>query len=234
MKMKELFRKCWHGLFALYIFIYLPWFFYVEGLTDLNFTEIHCFLDDLIPFEEIFIIPYIFWAFYVVAACVFLFFKEERGMFLRYAIALTGGMSICMVIYMIFPNCVNLRPAALTDNTVLSAIVSRLYLIDTPTNVFPSIHVLNSIIVCVALEKNTTFKRFPVLRVLNVALAVCICLSTVFLKQHSVLDGLGAVVLYLILYAVLYVPDWRLFRGKEILLPDKKISGSMVTDVVTE
>lgn len=231
--MKELFRKCWHGLFGLYIFIYLPWFFYVEGLTDLNFTEIHCFLDDLIPFREIFIIPYILWGFYVLAACVFLFFKEERGMFLRYAVALTGGMSIAMIIYMIFPNCVNLRPAELADHNLLSGIVSRLYMIDTSTNVFPSIHVLNSIIVCVALEKNKTFKKFPILRVLSVLLAVSICLSTLFLKQHSVLDGLGAVILYGFLYLALYVPDWKIFRGKEILLPDKKTAADVATDIVT-
>lgn len=231
--MKKLFRKCWHGLFALYIFIYLPWFFYVEGLTDLNFTEIHCFLDDLIPFKEIFIVPYVLWAFYVLAACVFLFFKEERGMFLRYAIALTGGMSIAMTIYMIFPNCVNLRPQELLTDNIFSRIVDKLYVIDTSTNVFPSIHVLNSIIVCVALEKNKTFKKFHILRMLNVVLAVSICLSTLFLKQHSVLDGLGAVILYLFLYLVLYVPDWKIFRGTEILLPDKNLSGEVVTDVVT-
>ncbi|MCM1468011.1 MAG: phosphatase PAP2 family protein [Alistipes sp.] len=232
--MKELFRKCWHGLFALYIFIYLPWFFYVEGLTDIRFTEIHCFLDDMIPFKEIFIVPYVLWAFYVIAACVFLFFKEERGMFLRYAIALTGGMSIAMIIYMIFPNCVNLRPQELITDNIFSRMVARLYIMDTSTNVFPSIHVLNSIIVCVALEKNKTFKKFPILRILNVAMAISICLSTLFLKQHSVLDGLGAVVLYLILYLALYVPDWKIFRDTQILLPDKKTSGEeVVTDVVT-
>lgn len=219
--MKKLFQKCWHCLFALYIFIYLPWFFYVEGLTDLNFTEIHCFLDDLIPFVEIFIIPYILWAFYVIAACIFLFFKEERGMFLRYAIALVGGMSICMVIYMLFPNCINLRPQEFARHNIFTRIVEGLYIIDTPTNVFPSIHVLNSIIVCVALEKNKSFQKHKLLRVLSVILAVLICLSTLFLKQHSVLDLLGAVVLYIILYLVLYVPDWKLFRSKEILLPDK-------------
>lgn len=219
--MKEIFRKCWHCLFALYIFIYLPWFFYVEGLTDLNFTEIHCFLDDLIPFAEIFIIPYILWAFYVIAACIFLFFKEERGMFLRYAIALVGGMSISMITYMIFPNYINLRPEGFLRENIFTWLVGHLYEIDTPTNVFPSIHVLNSIIVCVALEKNKSFKKHKVLRVFSVVLAVLICLSTLFLKQHSVLDMFGAIALYIILYLVLYVPDWKIFRSKEILLPDK-------------
>jgi len=222
--MKDFFRKCWHCLFALYIFIYLPWFFYVEGLTDLNFTEIHCFIDDLIPFMEIFIIPYILWALYVVAACIFLFFKEERGMFLRYAIALVAGMSLSMVTYMIFPNYINLRPEEFLHENVFTWLVGHLYEIDTPTNVFPSIHVLNSIIVCVALEKNKSFKKHRILRVLNVTIAVLICLSTLFLKQHSILDMFGAVALYIILYLVLYVPDWKLFKSKEILLPDKDSS----------
>lgn len=217
--MKELFKKYGHCLFALYIFIYLPWFFWLEGLDGVTYNEIHCFLDDIIPFCEIFIIPYILWFFYMILTCIYMYFKAERGEFLRFAIALTGGMSIAMLICQIYPNCVNLRPAEFAHDNIFTVLVKGLYAIDTSTNVFPSIHVLNSIIACVALERNTFFRRHRYFRIINVLLCVLICLSTLFLKQHSVLDLLGGVTLYVILYLVLYVPDWKIFRSKEILLP---------------
>lgn len=217
--MKELFKKYGHCLFALYIFIYLPWFFWLEGLDSVAYNEIHCFLDDIIPFCEVFIIPYILWFFYMILTCIYMYFKAERGEFLRFAIALTGGMSIAMLICQIYPNCVNLRPAEFTHDNIFTVLVKGLYAIDTSTNVFPSIHVLNSIIACVALERNTSFRRHRYCRIINVLLCVLICLSTLFLKQHSVLDLLGGVALYVILYLVLYVPDWKIFRSKEILLP---------------
>lgn len=217
--MKKLFAKYWHGLFGLYIFIYLPWFFYLESLSNLDFTEMHCFLDDIIPFCEIFIIPYVTWFFYMIATCIFMFFKSERGEFLRFAIVLTGGMSIAMLICMIFPNCVNLRPEVMPRNNVFCAAVSMLYKTDTPTNVFPSIHVFNSVVACVALWRNPYFKKNTCLRTANIILCVLICLSTLFLKQHSVIDLLGGILLYVILYLAFYIPDWKIFKDKYIILP---------------
>lgn len=216
--MKDLFKKYGHGLFALYIFIYLPWFFYLEGL-NLDYHVIHCFVDDLIPFNELFIIPYVLWFFYIVASCIYLFFKAERGNFLKFAIALTGGMTMSMFIFMIYPSQVTMRPTIDAATSIFGDAVLRLYLIDTSTNVFPSIHVYNSIVACVALEKNRYFHRFKMLRVLNYVLCISICLSTMFLKQHSFLDVVAGIVLYLIFYLVLYVPKWKIFSSKYILIP---------------
>jgi len=38
-------------------------------------------------------------------------------------------------------------------------------------------------------------------------LTVLICMSTVFLKQHSILDVFGGLLLSLILYTVVYAPN---------------------------
>lgn len=216
--MREFFKKYGHGLSALYIFIYLPWFFHLEGLTEIVYNEIHCFIDDLIPFCEAFIVPYLLWFFYILAAYIFLFLKAERGEFLRFAITLTGGMTIAMIICDIYPNCVNLRPPVIDETGLFANLIGGLYSIDTSTNVFPSVHVLNSLVVCVALERNEFFKNFKLLRATNIILCVSICLSTMFLKQHSIIDVAGAIVLYLILYRAIYVPDWKIFRNKYIVM----------------
>lgn len=214
--MKNILKKYWHGIFAFYPLIYLPWFFYLEGL-DRNYHEIYCFIDGLIPFCEVFIIPYILWFFYVVFSFLFLFFKAERGEFLRYAFTLEIGMTIAMTICYFYPNCVNLRPDFFANNNIFTQMVAKLYATDTSTNVFPSIHVLNSLVVCVALHRNKLFNKNYVIRFLNITLCVLICLSTLFLKQHSIIDLIGGIVLYIILYMIIYLPDWKLFKDKSLI-----------------
>lgn len=63
--------------------------------------------------------------------------------------------------------------------------VAFLYETDTPTNVFPSIHVFNTAVVCSSVLKSAQKKRA---KALNLLLSASIVLSTVFLKQHSILD----------------------------------------------
>lgn len=215
--MKALFQKYGHFLFALYVFIYLPWFFYLENaITDYHI--IHCKLDDIIPFNEYFIIPYMMWFFYIVIGFLFLFFTETKGNFIRFGICLTGGMTIAMIICSIYPNGLNLRPEVIAGDNVFQKIVLGLYKTDTSTNVFPSVHVLNSLVVHVALRRNDVIKKYPLLRILSGILCIAIILSTVFLKQHSVLDVIGAIILYTALYLVIYIPDWKCFKNPQKIL----------------
>ena len=217
--MKEIFKKYGHGIFALYLFIYLPWFFALEGLTDVDYHVMHCVLDDYIPFCEFFIIPYTTWFFYMFFTCIFMFFKSKRGDFYRFAITLTGGMSIAMFICMLYPSCTNLRPEYIEGTGILAKLIAVLYTIDTSTNVFPSIHVLDSIIACVALERNEYIRKHLSFRIINIFVCVMICLSTVFIKQHSALDVIGAAVLYVILYCIIYLPKYKWFNDERILIP---------------
>ena len=52
-------------------------FLWLEARTDLSFTNIHCAIDDMIPFMEIFIIPYLLWFLYVVVIILYLFFQTD-------------------------------------------------------------------------------------------------------------------------------------------------------------
>ena len=45
-------------------------------------------------------------------------------------------------------------------------------------------------------------------------LMILICLSTVFLKQHSVLDGIGAIALSMIMYKLVYGMEHSFVKGK--------------------
>ena len=41
---------------------------------------------------------------------------------------------------------------------------------------------------------------------------IIVCLATVFLKQHSVVDVIGAIILYIVLYIFIYVIDYSCLK----------------------
>lgn len=189
-------------------------FLWLEARNDIPFTDIHCFVDDYIPFAELFTIPYLLWFFYVPAVLIFLFFQREHlEDYYRCVVTLILGMSTCLFIYLIFPNEQNLRPdlTALGKQNLFTYIIQVIYNSDTKTNVLPSIHVYNAVAIHVALVTSHKFRGRKGWRMASLILCSLICLSTMFLKQHSFLDVATAFLLYF-LYACLtylWIPGWR-------------------------
>ena len=105
--MKTFKKIWWRLLFALYAFIYLPWFFYLEHKITMDYPGIHILngtIDSYIPFLEIFIIPYLLWFVYIAASCIYMVLKADNKEFIRFALSLIIGMSVSMFICMIYPN----------------------------------------------------------------------------------------------------------------------------------
>ncbi len=206
---KNFFRKypqCW---VLLYIFIYFPWFFWLERRVTIGtpFTNIHIAFDDMIPFCEYFIVPYLFWFLYVAASVAWFLFKRPKKEFYRMTAFLFIGMTICLAICTLFPNGQTMRPPVNPEKNLFSWLIVALYKTDTSTNVFPSIHVFASLGVNLAWWNSPVSLEHKWIRPVSTVMAVSICLSTVFLKQHSVLDGLGAIVLAIVLYFFIYQPE---------------------------
>ena len=208
--MKALFLKYKHAWVLLYFFIYAPWFSYLEKTVTTKFHEVHIKLDDYIPFVEVFAIPYFLWFAFIFVTVAYFFLKDKKE-FYRSTAFLFIGMTICLIIYSIWPNGQALRPDLTTigrDNIFID-IIASLYKTDTPTNVCPSIHAYNSIGACIAIFHCEHLKNKRYVTVPTVILAILICLSTVFLKQHSFFDVICAVVLSCIMYLAVYVPDYE-------------------------
>lgn len=211
--MKNFISKYRHAWVLLYGFIYLPWFIYLEKTVTSNFHIMHIGLDDLIPFNEYFIVPYLLWFFYVTAAIVFFFFTNVKDYY-RLCTMLFTGMTISMLICTVFPNGTDFRPVVNPDKNLCSAVVAWLYSTDTCTNVFPSIHVYNSLCVHIAVTHSERLKRLKPVRMASFILMVSICLATVFLKQHSAFDGLGSIVMVCIMFQFVYADDYVSNRKK--------------------
>lgn len=211
-KVRNIVYKYWHAVLLLYLAIYMPWFGWLNGHTPLQDpTPVYCGLDDLIPFCEWFVIPYFLWFAYIVAGHIFLFFTSREG-FVRMCVFLYTGMTICLIIYTLWPNCQELRVDydTLDRTNILIDAIAALQSQDTPCNVFPSIHCFNSIGMHIALAKSQHLGRHRKLLVnASFILMVLIIMSTVFIKQHSILDFFGAVVLAVPMYLLAYKPEYK-------------------------
>lgn len=204
--MLDFFKKYKHILFILYLPVYMPCFTWLEARSDLNFTEIHCRIDDLIPFMEIFIIPYLFWFLYVIMVIVYLFCQMDHlEDYYKCAITLMLGMSTCLFIYYIFPNMQQMRPVTFAHKNIFTDIIGFIYKSDTDTNVFPSIHVFNAVAVHIGFITSHRFRKKTGWKLASWTACVLICLSTMFLKQHSFLDVLGGIGLYGFYGSLVYI-----------------------------
>lgn len=198
-----LFHKYKHGLILLYLLIYLPWFGWLEKTVTSRFHTIHMAVDDLIPFLEYFIVPYLLWFVYIAAAVLYFFFKNKND-FYRLCIFLFTGMTVFLIISTVYPNGHYLRPAEFTRDNIFVDMVRCLYKMDTPTNLFPSIHVYNSIGVNIAVWRSEHFKKNRRIRYGSFVMMTSIILSTMFLKQHSVFDVITGIIFSVFMYTLVY------------------------------
>ena len=156
-----------------------------------TYTPVQIWLDELIPFCEWFVIPYIFWFFFLLFVHVYTLLYDIPS-FRRLIVFMMVSYSGILLIYLIFPTCQNLRPAVFQRDNVLTRFMARYYEIDTNTNVCPSIHVAGSwAAVCGAWKSRHFSKRGW--RLAFVITAVLISVSTCFVKQHSALDVFMAI-----------------------------------------
>ena len=161
----------------------------------------HCALDDAIPFSEWALIPYLLWFVYLIGALAYTFFQDVPA-FRRMMKFIILTYSFALLTYWLFPNCQHLRPV-LSGNDVLTRLVSMLYRSDTNTNVCPSIHVIGSFAVYFAARDSRMLSKPPI-RLTVFILTVLISISTVFLKQHSVLDVLAGLLVCAAAYPMIY------------------------------
>lgn len=209
--MKNFIAKYKHGWIMSYLFFYMIWFFALENRGWVPMKTIYTSLDDLIPFNEFFMIPYALWFAFIPAVVLYFFFTSKQD-FYKTCAFLFIGMTICLIIYTVYPTRQDLRPFDFARENIFVMAVRRLYTFDTSTNVCPSIHVFNSIGAYLAISNSQKFKRNHWMKMITFLLALSICLSTVFLKQHSIVDGLCAVVLACVMYFFVYTVDYAAIK----------------------
>jgi len=188
----------WVGYFTLY--------FLTESIIPADScTSVYCFLDNLIPFCEWFIIPYVLW-YLLVAGSLLYFALYHIDSFRKLSAYIIITQVAAMAIYILFPTRQDLRPAEFPHENVLTQIIAFLYRFDTNTNVCPSLHVAYSLgIASVWLKENDVSRLW---KACILVFVILVCLSTAFIKQHSVLDGFAAI-------PICIFAEWFVFHRKK-------------------
>ena len=186
-----------------YTLFHFAFFTVLEANVDSDEAYvIHCKLDDYIPFCEYFIVPYLLWFLYIPAVLFFLVFKDIDS-FWKMTAMMFGGNIICLTLYAIFPNTVEAK-LMVEETNIFAIMVNALYESDTPTNVCPSMHVLDTFAAHIALCRSTLFRKLSFVKIFSFIFLVLICIATVTLKQHSIIDVFASFVLIFILYKAAY------------------------------
>lgn len=204
-KFKELLKKYDHIWLLLYIPIYVFFFNVLETWIspEFNYWVSYMPLDDLIPFNELYVIPYVIWFPYMFLMGGYLFFMDKDA-FIRYIWGYIIGFSTSLICFAIFPNGQDLRPEVFPRDNFLVDMVKDLYANDTNTNVLPSMHVIGAwLIFFVYLDCERLKKWWHISYAL--ILAVLTTLSTVYIKQHSFLDVIWGIIWCIPIYFITQV-----------------------------
>ena len=116
--LKKLIKKYGHIWIMAYFAIYLPWFLYLEKHVTTRYHVMHSVVDDWIPFNEYFIIPYFLWFAYIAAVILWFFFTNKEDYY-RVCILLFTGMTLSLLICTLFPNGTDFRPYVNRKKTYL-------------------------------------------------------------------------------------------------------------------
>ena len=198
----------WAGYFILY--------FLTENLIPVEACyPIHCRLDDIIPFNEFFLIFYGGW--YVLIGITLLrtlLFDVESFKKVQTYIIIT--QAIAMACYIIWPSRQDLRPEVFPRENFFTWIMGIIYAFDTSTGVCPSLHVGYSLgILSVGLRDKSLSRGWKVFLTFFV---VMICISVCFVKQHSAVDIIAAIPMCIVAEILVYGKDWWLpkLRGASV------------------
>ena len=185
---------------AIYMVIYMPTFFWVESLSPAGgFHIIHTAIDDMIPVVEVFIIPYALWLPYLVAGMIAIAIYS-RPISRKTSYMLMVGMTLFIIISLAYPNALELRAAIPDRQNIFMDWINYLHQIDTPTDVLPSLHVYDAIVVAAGIH--LTFKDKKALLIASDVLAFLIVLSTMFIKQHSIIDVISAFIIFIPVFII--------------------------------
>lgn len=193
---KSIVKDNWKHAMAMasYLFIVLLYGF----VNKPNLGRVHSLVtpfDRNTPFIKYFIIPYNIWYPFIIFSIIYLILKN-RDEYYRTLLGLDLGVLVCYAIYIVFQTTVS-RPE-LMETDIFTKIVAMTYRADLPYNCFPSIHVFTTgLIVLAMLSSNNTNKY---IKITWPIIGMAIIASTLYVKQHVVMDVFGGILLSLIMF----------------------------------
>lgn len=181
------------------IFVAVMWFllhfitFYTPALIvgDSPRIVVNSWIDDQIPLIPFFVLfygmAYLQWIFNLFV----LIYEDDDKMLYNYFSADLTGKIICGLFFILLPT--TMVQPAFESTDFWTFHLNLVYSLDEPINLFPSIHCFESYICArVALQS----KKTPIFyKVFSVILSLLVFASTVFTKQHVLIDIPAGIIL---------------------------------------
>ncbi len=169
-------------------------------------------LDDKIPFISLFILIYVFW-YFLLFFVPYNFYIKDKESFYKYVVSILIAILFSDIIFIIYPTEV-IRPT-IENTNVLNIITNLIYLVDTPAiNCLPSMHCsISMLFILSTLFSKKTTKKYKTFIIIS---SILIMLSTLFVKQHVIIDLITGDLLMIIIF--MYVN-----KSKKIVNYAKKI-----------
>lgn len=191
-------------------FIFQSLIYFITKLFQNNPVYLNNAIDDRIPFIPSFVIFYVMWYLFLILIPS-LILKYSKKVFDKYIVVSIVYAILEGIIFILFPTTMNRQPLVVTD--ISTWVVDIIYKVDTPVcNLFPSAHCAFSILFIISiLDVKEVKKEYKILIIIS---SLLIILSTLFIKQHVVIDVLGA---------LLIVPIYYILRKRKINLEESGI-----------
>lgn len=169
------------GISSLVIFLTF-YFFLNRRIKDARL--IHTSIDDVIPFIAWSVFPYLFFYGPLLYGSIFISYFQNLRDFYFYSFSLFFVLLESFLIFIFFPT--KVREYTITTKSVWNTLVTLIYKYDKRVTAFPSLHVGVSLVCSYHLAQ-----WYPDWTYVCVAITGSIVISTVTLKQHSILDIAG-------------------------------------------
>jgi len=152
-------------------------------------------IDQIIPFISPFIFAYIAWYPLLIILPMVIYYYDKKSYYYYFSsVIITSILGITL--FLIIPITITRYTGELSG--ISSSFVKLIYFIDTPTSCLPSFH---AAICFIWIFLSLKSKKMPTLfKVLVIVISILIILSTLFIKQHILLDVIAAFFVVLIAY----------------------------------
>lgn len=158
----------------------------------LSFLSLATPLDKHIPFITPFVIFYVL-AYVQWVLNYILIGRDSKELCYRFVLGDIFSKIICLLFFIFLPTTL-IRPEV-TGTDIFSNLVRFIYSVDSPVNLFPSIHCLESwcCIRAAFQMKLATPRRTRIYRILTIVMSLGVFASTLFIKQHVIVDIFGGI-----------------------------------------
>lgn len=177
----------WCERVFLFVGVYLLWLavYLAVGRIDAARPAAVLLWDPVWSFPRVsaFVVPYL--SAYLMPF-ILLFVVRDRAAFRRLAAMLSAVILFSAAIFLLWP--LRLPRDPLAPTTTFDGLLGGLYAADRPTNLFPSLHVSMAFLFALAIGQAR-----PRWRPWTLAWATLIAASTLFIRQHYLIDVLGGV-----------------------------------------